>query len=129
MKAFSDYCIYTIVHRDRLARAARKGGCVTFREGRRWVTGHQLWREAKHAGTVMPVLLADAAWCSRLLYWGVLTAVKPSGAGTTFTVDRLRKFLRPRRTQELVLRSKCRHIAPHFIKPYAICRTPRFVIK
>ena len=129
MKVFSDYCIYTIAHRDRLANGARKGGCVTFREGRRWVTGHQLWQEAQQARIAMPVLLADAAWCSHLLYWGVLTAVELSGAGTTFKVDRLRRFLRPRRTQALVLRSTCRHIAPHFIRPYAICRTPRFVVK
>ena len=129
MKALSDYCIYTIVHRDRLVKVARKGGPVTFRERKAWVTGHRLWQEAHHAEIAMAVLLADAARCSRLLYWGVLTSIELSGPGTAFTVDRLRRLPRPRRTQELVLRSTGRHIAPYFIKPYAICRTPRFVAR
>lgn len=45
--AFSDYCVYTIVHPDALADAAAHGRPATFRESKEWVTGRQLWRRAQ----------------------------------------------------------------------------------
>ena len=127
MKTLSDECIYTIVHRDSLAVAARKGGPASFPEHRAWTTGHRLWQEAKDKGTAMPILLGDAADCSRLLYWGLLIDVETGHGWTSYTVDCIRP-LRGRHTpQELVLRSTGQHIAPYFIRPYAICRTPKFL--
>jgi hypothetical protein len=125
--AFSEHCVYTIAHRDRLAEAARRGGPTTFEESRAWVTGRQLWKQAQAAGVSFPVLLGDATDCSRLEHWGLLTGVEIEGGATRFTVDRVRPLLRGHTPQELVLRSTGENIAPNFIRPYAICRTPAFL--
>jgi hypothetical protein len=46
-----------------------------------------------------------------------------------YTVDRLRKIGGKRAPQDLVLRSTGKNIAPHFIKSYAICKTPAFLLE
>jgi hypothetical protein len=125
--AISDYCVYTIVHPDRLAEAQRRGRAATFSEAKPWINGLKLWQKAQKAGIGMPVLLGDATDCSQLLCWGLLTQVEVSDSGTSFTVDRVRRLADCHEPQELVLRSTGKHIAPHFIKPYAICETPDFV--
>jgi hypothetical protein len=126
-KALSEHCVYTIVHTARLAEAARNGGPTTFNESRAWVTGRQLWQQAQAAGVGLPVLLGDATDCSRLEYWGLLTRVVIQGDKTRFTIDRVRPLSGSHAPQELVLRSSGKHIAPNFIRPYAICRTPTFI--
>jgi hypothetical protein len=125
--AFAEHCIYTILHTDRLVEAARHGGSTTFRESRAWVTGRQLWQQAQAAGLGFPVLLGDATDCSRLEYWGLLTRVEINGDATRFTVDRVRALSGSHTPQQLVLRRTGEHIAPNFIRPYAICRTPTFL--
>jgi hypothetical protein len=127
MAALSEHCVYTIVHTDVLTEAARHGGPITIAESKAWVTGRQLWQQAQVAGVGFPVLLGDATDCTRLLYWGLLTGVEVEGDATRFTVDRLRRLPRGHTPQELVLRSSGEPIAPSFIRPYAICRTPGFL--
>jgi hypothetical protein len=126
-KVLSEYCVYTIVHTDLLAEATRQGKTTTFRESKAWATGRQLWQQAQAAGVGFPVLLGDATNCSRLEYWGLLTAVEIEGEATRFTVDRVRPLPGSHAPQELVLRSTGEQIAPNFIRPYAICRTPAFL--
>jgi len=127
MTALADFCIYTIVHRDYLTEAARKGGPAHFVESKAWVTGRKLWHEAQAAGIASPVLLGDATDCREIKYWGLLTVVEIEGDTTRFTVDRVRPFPRKYTPQELILRSSGETIAPNFIRPYAICRTPDFL--
>lgn len=124
---FSEHCVYTIVHPDLLAEAAVHRGPVTFAEAKPWVTGRQLWQQAQASGVGFPVLLGDATDCSRLGHWGLLTAVEFEGEGTQFTVDLVRSLTGTHSPQELVLRSSGERIAPNFIRPYAICRTPSFL--
>lgn len=123
MRAFSKACIYTIVHKEDLAHAYRDGGVCEFRESKPWITGYRLWKEAER----MPVLLGDATDCSKLLYWGVLTNITMTKGETCYTVDRLRKFNKPHKPQDLRLLKTRKHIAPDFIRPYAICETPYFI--
>lgn len=127
LRPLSQFCIYTIAHGERLADAEAKGRPWSAVENKPWVTGYTLWREAQDDGMATPVVIADSRDCSRLLYWGVLTKVTLAGETTRYTVDRLRPIRGRRRTQELSLRSTGRKIAPHFIRPYAICKTPTFV--
>jgi hypothetical protein len=127
--AFSEHCVYTIVHTDLLAEAARQGGPTAFRESKAWVTGRKLWQQAVAAGVGFPVLLGDATDCSRLEYWWLLTGVEIQGDATRFTVDRVRPLPGSHTPQELVLRSTGEYIAPNFIRPYAMCRTPGFLGK
>ena len=123
----SDYCVYTIVDGKRLARIAKEGRSGQFEERKPWATAGKLWQKAHLAGRVMPVLFGDAADCSRLMYWGLLTDVHVHGEATRFAVDRVRKLGGKHTSQELVLRSSGKKIAPGFIRPYALCETPPFV--
>ena len=125
-QSFSEFCVYTIADGKRLDCDSKVGGAVKFQEGRRWTTADRLWQKASDESKRMPILFGDATECSRLRYWGLLTKVDVQDGATNFAVDRLRE-LRRHRTQELVLRSTRRQIAPNFIRPYAICLTPPFL--
>lgn len=56
----SEFCIYTIVHRDKLAKAASGNRSTTFPETKAWTTGYRLWRKAQAEDRDMPVVFADA---------------------------------------------------------------------
>lgn len=124
----SDTCIYTIVSAKTLATASARGGATTFTGKKTWVTGYDLWQKAVAANLGMPIVFADAADCSRLLYWGLLTRVQfDDGVSTKYTVDRVRKLPGRHSPQELTLRSTGKKISLGFIRPYAICVTPSFL--
>ena len=126
-QALSEYCIYTIVKKETLEAAEKQSGNFSNTEKRAWVTGFALWQkaQAKHVG--MPILFGDAADCSQLIYWGVLTEVRVVGDGTEYSVDRVRKLSPSLSPQDLVLRSTGKAISQGFIRPYAICKTPSFL--
>jgi hypothetical protein len=112
----------------KLAEAVGRTNSTEFSEGHPWVTGYDLWRKADAAGEPMPVV-ADAADCSRLLYWGILTKVVIEGKNTRYSVKDVRKIEGKHVPQELELKSTGKKIAPNFIRPYAICKTPLFLRK
>jgi hypothetical protein len=123
----SHFCVYTIAHVDKLEMAVGKTKSKPFHEGHAWTTGRRLWLQAQAAGTPMPVVLADATDCSRLIYWGLLSDVVVDGTTTEYRVSGMRP-IRPLHTpQDLILRSTGKPIASGFIRPYAICRTPTFL--
>lgn len=124
----AEHCVYTIVQGDKLETKTPQGGKVTFIESKKWVTGFRLWQQAMAADACFPLLLGNATDCSRLEYWGLLTKIVLTDAGTSYTVDDVREFTVSHKPQELTLRSSGKCIAPGFIKPYAICLTPDFLV-
>lgn len=120
-------CVYTIVQIDRLRDFAARGGVGAVSERRPWTSAERLLKEAHAAGLRLPVIFADAADCTRLHYWALLTTVNPSSNGTTFAFEQMQPLPSGHTPQELILRSTGRPIAPGFIRPYAICRTPGFL--
>lgn len=126
LNSFTDFCVYTIVEGKELRRLAKEGREVHREERKPWVTAERLFHEARAAEKDLPVLFGDAANCSHLMYWGLLTDVHVQDGATSFVVSGLRE-IRKRKTQELVLRSTRKQIAPNFIRPYAICLTPSFL--
>lgn len=76
----------------------------------------------------MPILFGDSTNCSRLIYWGILLDMYVDDTGTEYTFGRLNKFGTGKKPQDLVLKSTGKNIAPNYIRPYAICRTPSFII-
>jgi hypothetical protein len=108
-----------------LTSAAVKVGRIPHFSG--LVKGLELWQHAQAANVDFPILLGDATDCDRLVYWGLLTDVQIEGQTTSYTVDRVRPLQGTHRPQELVLRSTGKHIAPNFIRSYAICFTPAFL--
>ena len=122
-----EFSIYTIAHRDKLAKAASRRGATTFSEGKRWKTGYEQWSKAKASGVLMPVVFADASDCSRLIYWGILSDIVIEDTTTQYSVKQMAKIKGLHSPQELLLRSTGKAIAPNLIRPYAICRTPSFL--
>lgn len=121
-----EYCIYTIAHTDKLSETL---GPVTLTEAKRWVSGEELWQQAQKQNNDLIVLFGDATDCSKLVAWGILTGIRLRAKSTQYRVDRIRKLKGPHSPQQLVLRRTGEPIAPHFIRPYAICKTPAFLRK
>ncbi len=127
--AYFDYCVYTIVHPDRLEAAYQQRGSITWPENRRWVTVSELLKTARKQGQQMAILFGDATDCNRLLYAGDLERVKIGDRQTEYTFSSLRPLDDGHKPQDLYLRSTGKRIAPVFIRPYAICHTPGFLPK
>jgi len=123
----SEFSIYTIADGKKLNRHIASGGRVTFKEKKKWVTGMHLWKQAVKGGVDIPVIFADAADCSKLVCWGMLSKVQIEADGTSYVVKSLTKLTSAHIPQELRLRRTGKKIAKNFIRPYAICCTPKFL--
>lgn len=128
-KGIFSSAIYTITHPEKLeAILDQEGGSGTLTESKPWTSGLKLLEQARKANLDLPVLFADALDCSRLLFWARLTDIDITAGGTRYTFERLTRLPGRRSTQELVLLSTGQTIAPGYIRPYALCQTPRFVL-
>lgn len=121
------HCIYTIVHPDRFKAARKRGRPTTLEERKRWVTAATLLARAEAAGQDLPVILANSTRCREILGWAVLRSIRLGEKSTQFTFVGVRA-IKGRETQELVLRRQHRRIARGFIRPYALCVTPAFLV-
>jgi hypothetical protein len=124
-----DFCIYTIAHPDKVAKAHHRCGSTKFSEKKVWRTGAQLLTEAKTRGAVMPVVFGDATYCKTLLSWGILKRIVIDDKTTHYFVEQVRPIKGSHSHQDLVLRSTGKHIKPNFRRPYAICLRPSFLPK
>jgi len=122
-----EFSISTILEGRRLEEIALKGrGKIS--EGRAWKTGKRLLEESRKLPAGMPVIFSDAAYnTERLLLWGILRKIEIDGDRTTFQFSDVKRIRGNHHRQELILRSSGRAVAPKFIRPYAICRTPGFL--
>ena len=76
----------------------------------------------------MPLILADAADYSPLLYWAVVDEIvydEESGV-TTCSYHSMQPIKGERPLSSLVLRTG-KPLSDEYIRPYAICRTPPFL--
>jgi hypothetical protein len=134
MKSYSvsKYCVYTIVEGEKLTNDFKKQKECCYDEGRPWVSAANLLEESRLTNSRMPVLFGDASNCGPLLYWGWLKDVQvQNGKTTKYKVERLQKIggkPAPQVVQDLVRRKPRINIAPNFIRPYAICETPSFLL-
>lgn len=121
------FCISTIVEGKKLKQFAAPGwGEVS--EGKPRKTGKVLFLDACEIGARMPVILSDAAYnTENLLFWATLRRVDIEDMRTTLRFDNIETIRGKHRRRELVLKSSGRNIAPHYIRPYAICFTPDFL--
>jgi hypothetical protein len=129
MPSLSRYAVYTTIAVERLETASHgDGASEPLSERRRWVSAKALLDEADAGGEDVPIVFSDSRDCSALVRWAVLREIRIGpDVITTFRFARLAP-MRGHSPQELVLRSSGKHIAPGFIRPYAICRTPPFLI-
>jgi hypothetical protein len=123
-------CIYAIAKADKLDWICNENdGKGELEEDRRWVTAEEHLREAQKHNFKLPMLFTDAAHdTSQLIYWAVLEDIKLIGDKTRYSFSGLRPLLwGEHATQDLILESSGKPIAPHFIRSYAICQTPEFL--
>ncbi len=130
-----DFCIYTIAHTDKLNDIfERKNGKGRLIERKKWATAQRLLSDSKRNHKQMYVVFASAEQTEDLIYWAKLEDIKIEADGnndlaTTYRFSGLTPFSTPLPKKSfLVLKSNGRSISTGFIRPYAICRTPSFLL-
>ncbi len=119
-----DSCVYTIATSARLLEASKFQ--MPLYESKRWIRAEALLKNAHNADLNLPIVFADSRDCSKLFAWSVLRSVSITAKGTHYTIGKLWSV--PRSSpQDLQLLNSKRHIADGFIRPYALCQTPRFL--
>ncbi|HXB67289.1 MAG TPA: hypothetical protein VNY05_03550 [Candidatus Acidoferrales bacterium] len=125
----TQFCIYTIKHSDYLTESQATGGSGVYPEGRAWVTAARLLRDAKLSGERLPVLFSPAEGTRYLFAWALLEEIEITAARTTnYTFTSLKLFEGKQRLKSVLKkRSTGEPLDQNFIRPYAICYTPKFV--
>src|SRR5579863_2793539 len=125
-------CIYAIAKAQKLDKIYNEGdGKGELEEEKRWVSAEEQLGDARKLNRKMPIVFADAACdTSSLIYWAVLDNITLTGEKTRYKFSGLRPLLwEEHATQDLILESSGKRIAPGFLRSYAICRTPKFLHK
>jgi hypothetical protein len=124
----TDLCIYTIKHSDHLSASFAKGGRDKYTERKTWARAKQLLDEAKRAGKRLPVIFSPAEETTNLVAWALLDEVVP-GETSEYTFSELRPIDPPRDKSTLKKASDGKPLDERFIRPYAICHTPDYLMK
>ncbi|MGE0132009.1 MAG: hypothetical protein AB7U82_28340 [Blastocatellales bacterium] len=129
-----DFCIYTIAHTSKLNEIfEKKNGKGSLTERKKWVMAQRLLSGAKRNQEQMYVVFASAEECDDLIYWAKLEDVNIEADGndrstTIYCFSNLTPFPSPfPKKISLILRSG-NSISNGFIRPYAICRTPKSLL-
>ncbi len=120
-------CVYTILHPKTLAAIEKDGGVGHISENKPWTGAVDLLLEAQANAEALPIVLADATDCSRLIYSGRVSNIWVNGHTTHCEIFGLKQLKGRHSPQEMTLLSTGRKIAAGFIRPYALVRTPKFV--
>jgi hypothetical protein len=68
----TQFCVYTIRQSEDLKAIARAEGTGGFKEGKAWVSGDRLLKEARRNGECLPILFAPAEGTRYLFAWALL---------------------------------------------------------
>jgi len=124
----SDFCIFTIRHRDYSEAAVKRGGSDEFTENKRWVTGKRLLEEATEDGMRLPIVFGAADTGGPLVGWAVVDEITHYDRETKCSFSGFRKFKKgDYRKPSLKKKSNGEPLDEWFIKPYAICHTPDYI--
>ena len=123
-------CVYTILHSDRLHEMYNRGGSAKLFETKKWSTGYGLFCKAKNAGRKMMVVYAGAEDTRDLIYYATIKDITiTSDDHTEYSIENLIPINPPRPKHSLILRSTGRNMDQWYIRPYAICQTPDFLLE
>lgn len=128
-ETISDFCIYTMRKRDNLQYIYLGDRAGKFSEKKIWRTGHALFQQAMEENKKMPIFFSAADENSLLIYFAFLESIVIGDSGTTYTFTALKKIIEPKPLNTLKLRSSRRQLSNDFIRPYAICYTPDYLIE
>jgi hypothetical protein len=128
------FSIYSMRQSSKLSDAVKAIGATTFEEGKRWIKGHQLFKQADVCKQVIPIIFASAELTDRLLFWGLITDIRiadddVSQPATRYSFHELRTIPERLPLSSLTLRSSGKRLSDKYIRPYAICYTPDFIVR
>jgi len=126
------FCIYTIRHTQELTAVYQGGGAGTFTEKKKWKSGLELLLAARQAGQKLLVVFAPAEAVTGLIYYAILKDIQFREDGvaafTDYNFTELTPILPSPLINSLVLMESGRPLSENFIRPYAICHTPEFLV-
>jgi hypothetical protein len=124
----ADVCIYTIISPDKLEEAVRER--KTLSEKTRWVSGQRHLQQARAEERILPVIFADARECTKLIAWSTLDDLEDLVVAELSTEFRIRKLydVGSAKRKNLIVLSTGVPIPVGHIRPYVICKTPKFLI-
>lgn len=126
------FCIYTIRSSTTL-RDDLDYGEGKFIERKRWVGALGLFDLAKKKGQQLPLVFAHAEHIDGIRYSAVIDDLDVSRADkrgkgtTTIRFSALRRLHKRQPLNALRLKSSKKPLSKKFIRPYAICYTPKFL--
>ena len=128
----SVFCICTILHSDKLEHFCRDGGIGKFTENKKCTATLALWERAENAHEQLRLMFAAAQSVSRLIYWAVITNLRPGLStkpdSTPISFTGLKPIGgKPHLHSSLRLRSTRKQLSDNFIRTYAIWYTPSFL--
>ena len=129
----SQFCIYTMRHSKDLAKAYQEGTPQEFCENKKWTTGMRLFLEAQRHDLKMPILFAAADVTSGLIYYAILDELSIDESNLEKPLTRYRfSGLTPIEgnppLSALTLKNTNKRLSGNYIRPYAICYTPAFIL-
>ena len=125
----SEFCIYTMRKSDNLRYIYLGDGTGKFSEKKIWRTGHALFQQAMEENKKMPIFFSAAEEDSGLIYFAFLESIEIGNSMTTYSFSDINKIDEPKPLSSLKLRSSQRPLSDNYIRPYAICETPDFLIE
>ena len=125
----SEFCIYTMRKSDNLQYIYLGDGAGKFSEKKIWRTGHALFQQAREENKKMPIFFSAAEEYSGLIYFAFLESIEIGDSVTTYSFSNLNEIDEPKPLSSLKLRSSHRPLSDNYIRPYAICYTPDFLIE
>jgi hypothetical protein len=124
-----DVCIYTTKKKADLISAIHGCGKDTYSIKTRMVSAVSLLERCKRRGLALPIIISDAAICMNLIAHGFLTSVVVGEGGTNYTFENLKRIRGSHKLSDLRLVSSGKNISEDYIRPYAICYRPLFILR
>lgn len=125
----SEFCIYTMRKSDNLQYISLRDGTGKFIEKKIWRTGHALFQQAREEKKKMPIFFSAAEEDSGLIYFAFLESIEIGDSVTIYSFSDLNEIDETKPLSSLKLRSSQRPLSDNYIRPYAICETPDFLIE
>ena len=129
--------MYTIRRTQALDRSFESRRAGSFIENKAWTGADTLLAEATTRGERMPIVFAAAEGDvgAGLTYWAVLEQldVDPGDRAfgrkprTRYSFVELTRLPSGRHLTDLTKKSDGKSLSESYIRPYALCRTPRFL--
>jgi len=127
------FCIYTMRHTNELANIYSRDRSGVFEERKKWATGSRLFHAAQQEQAMMLIFFGAADVASGLLYWARIQAVQidesnPKAPTTAYHFSNLTRLDGGLPLSSLTLRDTGKPLSDKYIRPYAVCFTPAFLL-